>query len=289
MATINIGSLFAGIGGFDLAFRNANATIAWHSETDTQASTVLTKHWPDVPNLGDITDLNNPPYVDVLCGGFPCQDVSIAGKRKGFQGDRSSLWHDYARIIGQVRPRWVVVENTPGLFTTNNGRDFGTILRDLDKFGYLGAWRTLDSQWFGVAQRRRRVFIIGNLGNENLARTVLFEPSCVSGDTRPSRETGQNVASALTASALGGGGPDDNTAQARHLIPETVVGSRVRKLTPLECERLQGFPDHWTAGQADTHRYRQLGNAVTVPVAEWIANRITEAHARSANILATAV
>ena len=338
------GSLFSGIGGFDLAFDRAGMECAWQCEIDKQAGEVLAHHWPNVKNIGDVRNVgrNTVEYVDLICGGFPCQDVSFAGKRAGLAGKRSGLWFEFARIIDELKPGWVVIENVPGLLSSNRGQDFAVIIQRLAECGYGVAWRVLDAQYFGVPQRRRRVFIVGSLGS-GCAAEVLFECESVCRDIEKGgagRETdtgtftmragkegggkgylgadglslplcGQSVyavdarqttvsgeiTSTLQASA-GHHGYSFNAAplvmahgQANAEIVEgsspsltcnheapIVFGTSIRRLTPLECERLQGFPDGWTAGQSDAARYRQLGNAVAVPVVEWIGKRIMEAN-----------
>ena len=419
---MRVGSLFSGVGGFDLGFERAGFEIAWQAENDKHASAVLAKHWPDVWNYGDVKAVTHGvPTIDVLVGGFPCTDVSVAGRRAGLAGERSGLWFEFRRIIGELRPRFVVIENVPGLFSSNQGRDFGTILGGLVNLGYRVAWRVLDAQYAGLAQRRKRVFIVASLGDGRCAE-VLFEREGVSGNPPARGETGEDIAGslgggsssrgwpadtdrmtftvsptlqaggnatgghrppgttvdtvaslivapALSASmghhgrssprgdgsdalvfeprfarngrgapsdiaypltaeagrtgkgdsamcvyvpeivpnaisakwAKGAGGPAgdeiQNLVASSEWIPasvETLAGGAhpgglngqeaetqtlvqhgaVRRLTPGECERLQGFPDDWTAGQADSHRYRQLGNAVAIPVAEWIGRQL---------------
>ena len=384
-------SLFAGIGGFDLGLERAGMTCTVQVENDPYPTTVLERHWPHVTRHTDIKDVtaNDLGTIDLLCGGFPCQDISHAGQRAGLAGERSGLWFEFARLIDHNRPEWVVIENVAGLLSSNNGDDLAVILGALETLGYEWAYRLVDSQWFGVAQRRRRVFIVGHRrAAGGRAAQVLLEPEGVRRDSPPSRETGQ-VTSALTQSSLGGGGVDDNNAQAGHLIPavantltasmakgvdstldrQTVIAcltkqddpapvaditptlltqegslsvlsvhttqvpihaegvmhalsakesgavlavhensraelntsdvaysltasqggkpgqafpaamqdARVRKLMPVECERLQGFPDGWADVLSDTRRYRALGNAVTVNVAEWLGRRIIKA------------
>lgn len=396
---MTVGSLFSGIGGLDLGFERAGMTVAWQCEIDKAASTVLARHWPDVPNMGDVRDVgHSTPSVDVVVGGFPCQDVSVAGRRAGLDGERSGLWHEFRRIVGDLRPRWVVVENVPGLLSSNGGRDFAVILRGLVECGYGVAWRVLDAQYFGLPQRRRRVFLVGSFGNGRAAQ-VLFERESLPGDTPPRRETGARVARALAASSVSSGdrydpngeeyvvtpftdisdalfaamgtkwngnaaafngsqyvahtlraegadasedgtgrgiplvidgrngtlqndiattlqacglgdgrggnpnatpliatfGPRNVTSAANRTRVEpglpantlhqgglSVIHHGVRRLTPRECERLMGFPDDWTAIQSDSARYRQLGNAVAVPVAEWIARRIVAVESEAA-------
>lgn len=155
---MRIGSLFAGIGGFDLAARWMGWETAWFSEIDPYASSVLAKHWPGVPNHGDITkiDFTQVEPVDMLCGGFPCQDISNAGKREGIDGERSGLWREYARAIRELRPRYVVVENVAALLA----RGMGTVLGDLSEVGYDAEWAVLSANDVGAPQLRERVWIV---------------------------------------------------------------------------------------------------------------------------------
>jgi len=332
--TLTVGSLFAGIGGIDLGLERAGMTIRWQVEIDPNAQAVLRKHWPDVPKFGDVRDLRGDDLeaVDLVCGGFPCQDVSVAGRRAGLDGERSGLWWEFHRVLAELRPRWVLVENVPGLLSSNGWRDMGAVLGSMGELGYGYAYRVLDAQWFGVAQRRRRVFIVGHLGDPwSAPAEVLFEPESGAGDPPPSREKGQVVASPLASGAgtnrpagiaserdflvtqaltgtYANGGADDNKAQAGFLVAHSLTASRsgmrfnptaedfvvmsvgksiVRRLTPRECERLQGFPDGWTRfgdGReiSDSTRYRLIGNAVAVPVAEWIGRRILAIRGRGA-------
>ena len=242
-------------------------------ENDPYPTKVLERHWPHVTRHTDIKDVTADDLgtIDLLCGGFPCVDISAAGRRAGLAGERSGLWFEFARLIDEARPEWVVVENVAGLLSSNLGDDLAVILGTLEQLGYEWAYRLVDSQWFGVAQRRRRVFIVGHRrASGGRAAQALLEPSSGDERTHPCRPPRQ-VAGTITHSSLGGGGVDDNNAQAGHLI---VDSDRVRKLTPVECERLQGFPDGWADVLSDTRRYRALGNAVTVNVAEWLGRRI---------------
>lgn len=364
---MKVGSLFSGIGGMDAGLERAAMEIVWQVENDPFCNKVLATHWPDVPRYGDIkqVDFSTLAPVDLICGGFPCQDISTANsKRKGLAGERSVLWFEFQRAIRILRPAWVLIENVPGLLNANKGRDMATILWSLGDMGYGWAYRVLDSRWFGVAQRRRRVFIVASLGSYRCGE-VLFESQGVSGDTPPGRKAGADVAYSLRASPSRSGDKGDGglnvtlvpTAgpltrassvggtitqqdiEAGHIVPtlnasasglnrpggqgaetgfyivsngqgdpnvdtelaysldqgspqQAVWGIRkdgvgtldssgadavttykgVRRLTPTECEQLQGFDAGWTAYGSDTQRYKALGNAVTVNVASAIGS-----------------
>ena len=153
---MRIGSLFAGIGGFDLAARWMGWETAWVSEIDPYASAVLKKHWPNAPNLGDITKITRPPTVDILCGGFPCQDISLAGKGEGIGGARSGLWKHYARLIEEIRPKYVVAENVSAL----KSRGLDVVLQDLMALGYDAEWHCIPAAYVGAPHRRDRIWII---------------------------------------------------------------------------------------------------------------------------------
>ena len=189
-------SFFSGVGGLDLGFERAGIETVSVSEIDPYANTVLAERFPGAPNLGSITEINadDIPEADIWSGGFPCQDLSVAGKRAGFSGKRSSLAFTFLDLVERRRPRWLVLENVPGLFSSNQGRDFLRLLSEMDELGYSVAWRTLDARYFGVAQRRRRVFIVASL-EPNRAEQVLFECEGVCGHLAPSKQTRQGVAS----------------------------------------------------------------------------------------------
>jgi len=188
-------SFFSGVGGLDLGFERAGIETVSVSEIDPYANTVLAERFPDAPNLGSITEINanDIPEADIWSGGFPCQDLSVAGKRAGFEGKRSSLAFTYLDLVERRRPRWLVLENVPGLFSSNQGRDFLRLLGEMDDIGYSVAWRTLDARYFGVPQRRRRVFIVACL-EPNRAEQVLFECEGICGHLAPSKQTRQGVA-----------------------------------------------------------------------------------------------
>ena len=182
------------------------ATVAWHplgwkaaaySEIEKFPSQVLAHHYPDVPNVGDMTKFKewNLGSIDLLVGGTPCQSFSVAGLRKGLDDPRGNLMLTFLAIADQHRPRWLVWENVPGVLSSNGGKDFGTFLGALGELGYGFAYRVLDAQYFGVAQRRRRVFVVGHIGDWRAAAAVLFERHSLSGDSAPSREKRKEVAS----------------------------------------------------------------------------------------------
>lgn len=407
------GSLFSGCGGMDGGLEDAGLSCAWQVEIDKACLSVLRQHWPRIPKHEDITKIQEGDLapVDLIAGGSPCQDLSVAGRGEGLAGERSGLFHQFVRIADSQPSAWILWENVPGALSSNEGADFGIVLRELSGFwptmppgGWRGSgfcagrkralcWRVLDSQYFGVAQQRERVFIVGGPRDDGSPAQVLFEPESLPGHPPQSNEARTRIAGLLAGSAGGRGdsgvtktlgcgygarrgaaqsnrsdpqiivcgalsasqgGADDVAAQARHLVAapltarpyadhaaqegnfvafggnrtageratsaavntrggnrldyesETLItyrkaqkahhtedcGNRgqgvinsggVRRLTPLECERLQGFPDHWTRWAddgrelKDSPRYRMIGNAVTWPVAEWIGRRLIAA------------
>ncbi len=193
------------------------ATVAWHplgweavaySEIERFPSEVLAHHYPNTPNLGDMTkfkEWTNVSDVDLLVGGTPCQSFSVAGLRKGLDDPRGNLMLTYLAIADKYRPRWLVWENVPGVLSSNSGKDFGVFLGALGELGYGFAYRVLDAQYFGVAQRRKRVFVVGYLGDWRAAAAVLFERHSLQGHPAPSREKRQSAAASTGAGADGGG------------------------------------------------------------------------------------
>jgi len=161
---ITIGSLFSGIGGIDLGLERAGMSVKWQVEIDGFCRGILAKHWPDVERFEDVRNVgaHNLAAVDVVAGGFPCQDVSLAGKRAGLEGKRSTLWSEFARIIRELRWRWVLAENVPGLLSSDDGRFFGSVLWDLAASGYDAEWDCIPASACGAPQRRDRVWIVAH-------------------------------------------------------------------------------------------------------------------------------
>jgi DNA (cytosine-5)-methyltransferase 1 len=201
-------SLFAGVGGFDLGFEQAGHTCVGQVEIDKHAQSVLKKHWPDVPLHDDVTtatqwakEIGLIGKVDIVCGGFPCQDVSVAGKRAGIAGERSGLFWDAIQFAQEVKAQTIILENVPGLLSSNNGRDFGVVLTALADAGYRHIeWRVLDSQFFGVPQRRRRIFIVGSVADRSTS-PILIDRSSSRRSASPIQSRGKNTARSLAKSS----------------------------------------------------------------------------------------
>lgn len=196
-------SIFSGVEAASLAWEPLGWEPVAFSEIEPFPCAVLAERWPDVPNLGDITKINWKEEIDgaidLVVGGSPCQSFSVAGKREGLKG-ASGLMFEYIRCVQELRPRWFLWENVPGALTSEDGGAFGQLLSEMDELGYGLAWRVLDAQFFGVAQRRRRLFLVGHLGAESPAE-VLFESDCLSGNPQSSREKRKELASRAGRSA----------------------------------------------------------------------------------------
>jgi len=200
-------SLFAGIGGFDLGLESQGHTCVGQVEIDKHAQKILKKHWPHVPLHDDVrtaidwakeNDLIG--RVDIVCGGFPCQDVSVAGKRAGIAGARSGLFWDAIQFAQEVKAQTIILENVPGLLSSNQGRDFGTVLTALADAGYRHIeWRVLDSQFFGTPQRRKRVFIIG-CTTDRSKQPILINDESSGRRTETIQSRGQNSARTFATS-----------------------------------------------------------------------------------------
>lgn len=220
------GSLCSGIEAATVAWDPLGWTPAWFSEIAPFPCAVLAHHYPTVPNLGDMTqiteaDLAARGAIDVLVGGTPCQSFSVAGLRKGLADPRGNLALEFLRILDRTRARWMVWENVPGVLSSAGGRDFGAFLGGLGELGYGWSYRVLDAQYFGLAQRRRRVFVVGHLGDWRRAAAVLLERASLRGDPAPSREAGAGVAGYLDGGAHGGGF-DDNDARAGKCVTHSL-------------------------------------------------------------------
>ena len=331
-------SVFSGIEAASVAWEPLGLEPLLFSEIDEFPSAVLKARFPSVPNLGDITKINWKEAVrdfgcpDIVVGGSPCQSFSIAGGRTGLEGASGLMW-EYVRCVREVKPDWLLWENVPGALSRSHGEDFRCLLEALDACGYGLAWRVLDAQFFGVAQRRERVFVVGRLGDVEGPCEVLFESESLSWDTQSSREKRQELASEAGGGAEAAGFKYHQGAGAGNIgyepdqsptltadyhnpavlcmagqMPNSMVsdevcgtitaheakggaivcvthGYAVRRLTPRECERLQGLPDDWTkvpyrgkpADECpDTPRYKAIGNSMAVPVMRWIGRRIQE-------------
>lgn len=337
------------------------ATCAWHelgwnplgfSEIEKFPSQVLAHHYPQVPNFGDMTkykEWNINDTVGLLVGGTPCQSFSVAGLRKGLEDPRGNLALTYVGILDHFRPKWFVWENVPGVLSSGGGRDFGSFLGAVAELGYGFSYRVLDAQNFGVAQRRRRVFVVGHIGDWRPTAEVLFESESLSGNIKQSKKEEQKIAKCITtrirndyetesfvtkssfwdgkqtadtltrtsddqrmpdknrfqavleaipihaqATQFKGGGDNRNDdgkgnglgigksgdpmntldTSSRHAVFNKMA---VRRLTEVECERLQGFPDNYTNIRENCPsgaRYKALGNSMAVPVMKWIGQRI---------------
>ncbi len=381
-------SLFSGVGAPELAMPDWE--WLWHAEIEKFPSAVMAERFPHSVNLGDVTaddfieralDIGRP---DVLVFGSPCQSYSVAGKRLGLDDPRGNLALVALRIIAAIKPRWFLFENVPGLLSSSSGSDFGIFLRTVEECGYSLCWSVLDAQYFGLAQRRKRVFAVASAGDWRGPAAILLEPESLCGDSPTRHETGQSASSPIDAS-IASGGEVANTLQTktgRFQVEETfvpvvsnaegsdgftltranigkhvnnqtplvanafahqgggtqttlgyqpesgttpalsvgqtvaiafsakdhgsdawemsptlragghskshanggcmpaVLTTGVRRLMPVECERLQGMPDQHTAvtyrgkPAADGPRYKAIGNSMAVPVVRWILSRL---------------
>lgn len=310
-------SAFAGIGGFDEGLRRAGIATRSQIEWDPHCQTILRRHFADAVLFGDICDVigsDLPREVDILTGGFPCQDTSIAAPhRSGLAGRRSGhffeftrLVDEYQRLVDACNPEWVVIENPTGLLKSNSGRDMATVVRSLEELGYGWAYRVVDGRHLGSTQRRGRVLVVGHRGGEPGPAWEVLGDAGGGGEAHRARAVGRGTLGSVPAggaafdavwrksararAALSKGGYETwvadgqaNTltgfdgggpARQTHLIAQH---GRVRTLTLTEWERLQLFPDGWTEGIPDSARYTALGNAMHVGMAEWLGRRLVAA------------
>jgi len=353
--------MFTGVGGFELGLERANDRLCSKirqegfpsnkqegnssecssekrhsqsfravgvSEIDKYSNELLKNKWPNIKNYGDATTINPEelPDFDMLCGGFPCQAFSIAGKRRGFKDTRGTLFFDIARIIEVKRPKIVFLENVKGLLNHEQGKTFRKIIQTLSELGYNVQWMVLNSKFFGVPQNRERVFIIGSLRGEPRPKILPFREKCkknnelqgqqtntlkarynaigdgsyiiksklnaqavITPDRKTIRQngrrfkepsftiTGQDVPGVAIMDLYNNKEHTDRSpalTEPHHNTLRVRDGMKIRKLTPLECERLQGFPYGWTEGFSDNQRYKMIGNAVTVNVIKAIGERL---------------
>ena len=293
------GSLCSGIEAATQAWHPLGWKPAFFSEIERFPSAVLAHHYPDIPNLGDMTKFKDWPdhAIDLLVGGTPCQSFSVAGLRGGLADPRGNLMLTFGAVAKKYQPRWLVWENVPGVLSSNGGRDFGTFLGMLAELGYGFAYRVLDAQHVrtrrharAVPQRRRRVFVVGYLGDWRRAAAVLFERPSVRRDFA----AGIHAVSSAPGSSPGESGPiafnwmearcfraGPTTNPLRVQQTEAVLSDEPRRLTPRECERLQGMPDDWTLipDAKDSPRYKAIGNSMAVPVMRWIGEGIAAVEA----------
>jgi DNA (cytosine-5)-methyltransferase 1 len=291
-----LNSFFAGIGGFDAGFERSGIIPVYHCEKDGFCANILKKHWPDAQYDADVAsiDATTLPDAQVWCGGFPCQDVSVARGwlgRDGLRGSRSGLFYAFLHLIEARLPKVVVIENVTGLLSSHRGCDFHTVIRTLTDLGYGVAWRIMNSRYFGSPQSRPRVFVCAWHGDVGAAVNALYEgkPGSGASDERkgfltPSRDPKTGISVPEVAYYLAAtSGRHTGTDWSRSYVS---YFDRVRRLTPVECEGLQGFDPGWTLpgdgfrrshDEIDTLRYHALGNAVCVSVAEWIGQRIAAA------------
>lgn len=286
-----VSSFFAGIGGFDLGLERSGMEVVFQCEINPFCQSVLKKNWPNVPLFSDIASLipSDIPESNVWCGGFPCQDVSLAnqGKRKGLLGERSGLFYTYAKLIKERKPDWLIIENVPGLLNSHDGDDFRTVIETLDELGYGVSWRVLDAKYFGTPQRRRRVYIVGSFGDMRSAR-VLFE----SGTTEIVDKQGCGKRSGNSKKHAGSlSGADIYSIQHAGIGRKASAGPQAkgfrndgetytldsRGSSDAVCSPNVAFRVRNITGiseKLDSRRFRAIGNAVAVPIIEWIGSRI---------------
>lgn len=268
----------------------------WFAENDSFCCKLLNHHWPSVSNLGDVTDpefQKKAGEVDLIIGGSPCPSFSAAGKKKGMQDPRGLLSLRYCELVRQIRPKWFIWENVPGVITSNKGQAFEVIANEMVNSGYGICWRVLDARQFGLPQSRKRLFVVGRLGRE-CPRQVLFvaedlqnvvekhaniqsdsPPKTLGVDVVPMCFRGRKCGSVIEQMTYFGclrTGP----GHARNHVWD---GKGIRKLTPVECERLQGMPDNHTnvCGASENVRMQAIGNSMAVPLIRWIGSKITAA------------
>ena len=299
------GSVCSGIEAATVAWEPLGWKPIWFSEIEPFPNTVLSYHYPSIPNLGDMTKIHeNETFLksklDLLVGGTPCQSFSMAGHRAGLDDSRGNLAIEFLRVARTSKPKWIVWENVTGVLSSNKGRDFGTFIREIQKLRYGFVYRVLDATGFGIPQHRRRVYLVGYLGDWRVAAAVLFEPQMLCGSfaesdntkIQPRRKIQKDVGlkdkaigvdvynysvTGNIAATLGA-----NCGSKNSHGPKVLDSFGIRIHTPIECERIQGFPDNYTnvpykgksGKQIDNLRYKAIGNSMAVPVMRWVGKRI---------------
>ena len=294
---MTVGSLFSGFGGFDLGFERAGMTISWQVEIDEYCRQVLKRHWPTVPRFADVRDVSasNLATVDVICGGFPCQPFSVAGKRKG-KSDYRWLWPDFSRVVDEIRPRWAVLENVPGLLTAESG-ECTAVITDLASLGYDAEWGCISASSFGSPYRRSRWFCVANNDGKRFSwgtkqdcesflrkqtqrwgdaercgtNVANIDSKGLSNEEQRQRTTKrgeceserQNRVGSITASI----GRDQGRAQPNDRRETIFTGAGWWAVEPDVVRVVSGFP-----GRVD--RIKGLGNAVIPIVAQYLATRL---------------
>ena len=305
---------FAGIGGFRLGLERAGMECVGSCEIEKKPREFYERQFGEAPTFGDIREVEPEaiPDADLWYGGFPCQGLSVAGGRAGLSDDRSGLWWEWMRLVELCRPRWLLIENVPGFLSCSQGADFGITVASLEYIGYGLSWRILDAQFFGLAQRRERVFIVGYLG-EQCPGEILFESDSRQGNTPKGGKAGEEVAHSLDGCTGGVSGKEnqqtivsyplahsgttdhhDESQQSyvvaavyhENISGHVTPGENARALrkdvcAPADSDGMReatGVPGRMDVSMwcdcPDSARYRALGNAVAVPVIEWIGKRI---------------
>lgn len=273
--TLTVGSLFSGVGDLDLGLERAGMRVAWQVEIDDYATRVLARHWPNVPRFRDVRECgrHNLAPVDLVAGGFPCQPHSLAGKRSA-SGDDRDLWGEFARILRELKPRWVVAENVPGLLSSEAGRFFGRVLWDLAASGYDAEWDCLPAAAFGAPHLRDRVFLVAHARGKQLS-----QQSQPQSEGSAAADTGGAGVLRPVANGHSRGGTRSALKpqiQAAVFVRPDLVGcggshfGAAWQAEPNVDRMADGFP-----GRVD--RIRGLGNAVVPQVAEYVGRRILAA------------
>ncbi len=263
MAQMTGVSLFAGVGGFDLAMEKHGVKVVATCEIDKNANKILAQHFPNAKLFSDVQEVTGEqliragfePRNGIITGGFPCQDLSVAGRRAGLAGERSGLFWEIARLIQETETEWFILENVPGLLSSNKGKDMGIVIGTLADLGYSVAWRVLDAQYFGVPQRRRRVFIVGRRNPDGTSvGKVLFEPESLRGNSSQSGTQGE-----------------DTSTSSKRSTSKSSEGSRDR------IARMRGFGDYEIDEKASALKARDWKDATDLVYPEGVVGTITTA------------